>query len=436
VTTFGYTCMGEQTAPLDLVEHAVAAEAAGFEVAVFSDHFHPWLDEQGQSPFTWSVLGAVAARTERLRLMTMVTCPIGRYHPAIVAQAAATVQILSGGRFTLGLGAGELLNEHVVGGRWPSAHERHEQLEEAIEIIRRLFAGGDQRFRGRHFQLVDARLYSLPDEPPPIALAAGGPEAAAMAAELADGMIVTEPLPELAEAYGDAGGAGPRWGQVAVCYHEDEAEARRIAHARWRFAVPGWKVMAELPNPVNFEAATKTATEDDVAELVACGPDPERHVEAIQRFVDAGYDHVAVVQAGDDQAGFCASGRRSCSRGWPAPPRRPAHEDRRRRRGRPARPALRRPRSTSPSRSAPSPCSGGSCGSCPSTASCTSRSGTGSAASYSATATRSTSAAATAGRWPATSPRSSRRCARSSRRAWCSTPRSCSSSTAGSTSRR
>jgi len=137
VTTFGYTCMGEQTAPLDLVEHAVAAEAAGFEVAVFSDHFHPWLDEQGQSPFTWSVLGAVAARTERMRLMTMVTCPIGRYHPAIVAQAAATIQILSNGRFTLGLGAGELLNEHVVGGRWASAHERHDQLEEAIEIIRR-----------------------------------------------------------------------------------------------------------------------------------------------------------------------------------------------------------------------------------------------------------------------------------------------------------
>jgi G6PDH family F420-dependent oxidoreductase len=303
--SFGFTLMGEQFAPEELVRNARLAEEAGFGFAAFSDHFHPWLEAQGQSPFAWSVLGAVAERTERLRLMTMVTCPTLRYHPAIVAQAAATVQRLSGGRFTLGVGAGEQLNEHVVGRPWPPADVRQEMLEEAVEIMRLLFAGGFQRFRGRHLTLQDARLYSLPDQPVTIALAAGGTQAAELAGLIGDGLIATEPEASYIDAFRGAGGAGrPTYGQVALCWHEDEAQARRIARERWRFALPGWKVMAELPNPVNFEAATELAREDDVADLVACGPDPEVHVTAIQRFLDAGYENVAVVQASPDQAGF------------------------------------------------------------------------------------------------------------------------------------
>jgi G6PDH family F420-dependent oxidoreductase len=301
----GYTCMGEQTDPAALVANAVAAEDAGFDFIAFSDHFHPWLEEQGHSPFVWSVLGAVASRTRRIELMTMVTCPFVRYHPAVVAQAAATVQWLSGGRFTLGLGAGELLNEHVVGRRWPAADERHELLEESVAIVRVLFSGEMRTYRGRHLSLVDGRIYSLPDRPPALALAAGGTDAAELAGSIGDALISTEPEASYVEAFRRTGGEGkPAYGQVALAWHEDEAEARRIAHERWRFSVPGWKVMAELPNPVNFAAATGTVGEDDVAELVPCGPDPERHAAAIRRFADAGYDRIALVQAGDDQVGF------------------------------------------------------------------------------------------------------------------------------------
>jgi G6PDH family F420-dependent oxidoreductase len=302
---FGFTMMGEQFPPEELVRNAELAEQAGFAFAAFSDHFHPWLDAQGQSPFTWSVLGAVADRTERIELITMVTCPTIRYHPAIIAQAAATIGRLSNGRFTLGLGAGENLNEHVVGHGWPAVDLRQEMLEEAVEIIRLLWQGGFQTYRGQHLELEDARLYTLPDEPVPIALAAGGADAAELAGRIADAIIVTEPEPGYLEAFRGTGGEGkPSYGQVALSWHEDEAEARRIARERWRFALPGWKVMAELPNPVNFDAATSGATEDQIAELVSCGPDPEVHLQAIRRFLDAGYERIAVVQAGPDQAGF------------------------------------------------------------------------------------------------------------------------------------
>jgi G6PDH family F420-dependent oxidoreductase len=303
--SFGFTLMGELFPPEELVHNAELAEQAGFDFAAFSDHFHPWLDAQGQSPFTWSVLGAVAERTERIDLITMVTCPTLRYHPAIIAQAAATVARLSKGRFTLGLGAGENLNEHVVGHGWPAVDLRQEMLEEAVEIIRLLWSGGFHTFRGQHLELEDARLYTLPDEPVPIALAAGGDDAAGLAGRIADGLIATEPEPGYIEAFRTAGGgSGPTYGQVALSFHEDEAEGRRIARERWRFALPGWKVMAELPNPVNFDAATQGATEDQIAELVPCGPDPEVHLQGIRKFLDAGYERVAVVQAGPDQAGF------------------------------------------------------------------------------------------------------------------------------------
>ncbi len=301
---FGYALMTEQRNPHELVREAQLAEAAGFDFAVMSDHFHPWLESQGNSPFVWSVLGAVAERTERLNLMTGVTCPIIRYHPALVAQAAATVAVLSNGRFSLGVGSGENLNEHVVGLGWPPADVRLEMLEEAVEIIRLLWGGGTQSYRGRHLRLDDARLFTLPDSPPQLFMAVSGGRSVSLAAERADGLVAVEPNPDLVSAYQDGGGTGPRYGQVAVCWAEEEAAATETARELWRFAVPGWPVMAELPSPSNFEAATATVRQQDVTEMVSCGPDAEVHAAAVRRFLDAGFDHVAILQAGDDQEGF------------------------------------------------------------------------------------------------------------------------------------
>ena len=301
---FGYTMMTEQRSPHQLVREAQLAEAADFDFAVMSDHFHPWLEAQGNSPFAWSVLGAVAERTERLPLMTMVTCPILRYHPAVVAQAAATVAVLSEGRFSLGVGSGENLNEHVVGRGWPPADVRLEMLGEAIEVIKLLWEGGTRSYRGRHFTVDDARLFTLPDSAPPLCVAVSGGASVSLAARSADGIVAVEPQADLVSGYQEAGGTGPRYGQLPLCWGVDEASALSTARELWRFGVPGWPVMAELPSPSNFEAATGTVREEDVAEMVPCGPDPERHAEAIRQFLDAGFDHVAVVQCGDDQEGF------------------------------------------------------------------------------------------------------------------------------------
>jgi G6PDH family F420-dependent oxidoreductase len=303
---FGYTLMCEQRSADQLVADARMAEAAGFDFLAISDHIHPWLEVQGNSPFAWSVLGAVAQATTGIPLMTMVTCPIVRYHPVVVAQMAATVGQLSGGRFGLGVGSGENLNEHVVGSGWPSVNVRHEMLIEAIEIMRRLWSGGYQSYEGSYFTVDGARVFSLPERPIQIGMAAGGPEAARLAGKFADSLIASSPDPSLAEKFRGAGGGDkPRYAQITGCYAEDEGQAIRTAHTMWRYAVPGWKVMAELPNPANFEAATRTVRLEDVAEMVPCGPDVERHQQAIQKAVDAGFDHVAVVQMGPDQKGFC-----------------------------------------------------------------------------------------------------------------------------------
>jgi G6PDH family F420-dependent oxidoreductase len=302
---FGYTLMCEQSTPRQIIDNCRRAEALGFDFAMISDHFHPWLESQGQSPFTWSVLGALAESTERIELITGVTCPTIRYHPAVIAQAAATIQVMSDGRFTLGIGAGENLNEHVVGRGWPPADVRHEMLAEAVEIMRRLWRGGFQAYRGRHLALQDARLYTLPDSPPPLAIAAGGPQAARLAGEHGDALIATEPRPELVGSFRAHGGEGKRtYGQIAVCWAADEQRAVRTARELWRFSVPGWKVMSELPNPVNFEAATQSVGDDDITSLVPCGPDPGRHAEAIRALVAAGFSDIAVVQVGAEQEGF------------------------------------------------------------------------------------------------------------------------------------
>lgn len=300
----GYKLMSEEHGPSDLVRHAKRAEQAGFDFAAISDHFSPWLEEQGHSPFAWSVLGALANATRGLGLMTSVTCPIMRYHPAIIAQGAATLGLLSDDHFTLGLGAGERLNEHVVGAGWPGTGERHERLSEAADIIQGLLAGSLTNYRGNHFRLDHARLFDRPDPKPAVAMAAGGPEAARLAGRKGDALIVTEPRADLIEAFVEAGGSGPRYAEVALCYAERDEDARKTAHHYFRWSVTGWPVMAELPDTDAFAAATRHVSPEAVAEVVSCGPAPDRHLEAIDRFIQAGYDHLILLQVGPDQDGF------------------------------------------------------------------------------------------------------------------------------------
>jgi G6PDH family F420-dependent oxidoreductase len=300
----GYALSSEEHSPSELVEHAARAEAAGFEFALVSDHFHPWIDRQGNSPFVWTVLGGIARATERLEVGTGVTCPTMRIHPAIVAQAAATAAAMLPGRFFLGVGTGENLNEHVLGQRWPSADIRREMLEEAIEVIRALWTGELTTHRGRWYHVEDARLYTLPDRPPPIAVAAGGPKAAELAARAGDALIATEPDSELVTAYEDAGGRGPRYGQVTVCVADSVEEATRIAHEWWPNAALPSPLSQELPQPAHFESAAESVQPEDVAKVVVCGRDLDAHHEAIERFVDAGFDHVYVHQVGPDQESF------------------------------------------------------------------------------------------------------------------------------------
>jgi G6PDH family F420-dependent oxidoreductase len=302
MTQFGYTAMCEQTPVRQLVSDLVAAEQAGFDFSVMSDHYFPWLEEQGHSGYTWSVLGAAAQATSRLPLMTFVTCPTFRYHPAVVAQKAATMGVLSGGRFTLGLGAGENLNEHVIGGGWPAPRVRHERLAEAAEIIRGLFGGDYFSYRGRHFEVERAKLYDLPEVPVPIGIAASGPESVKVAAEHADCLIATEPDGSLVDGFNQGGGSGkPKYGQLPVCYDTDESAARARARRLWRWALSGWHVMSELPEPRSFDAASRVVTEDDAAGLVPCGPDISRYVDAVTEFTKAGFTHLAFVQVGSDQ---------------------------------------------------------------------------------------------------------------------------------------
>ena len=304
MTQFGYTMMCEQAPPDQLVRDLQMAEAAGFQFSVISDHFQPWLSEQGHSGYAWSILGAAAQATETIGLMTYVTCPILRYHPAIVAQKAATMQILSGNRFRLGLGAGENLNEHVVGKRWPAVGLRHEMLSEAVDIIGALFDGSDDRvnYRGRHFDVEQAKLWDLPEQRVPIGIAVSGESSCHLAGSKTDLMIATEPKPELGKMFDAAGGSGkPRVGQIALAYDPDRDAAVQRAHEQFRWFGLGWKVNTDLPNPESFEGATQFVTPDQVAEQIGCGPDVDEHVGKIKAFVDAGFTEVALVQIGAAQ---------------------------------------------------------------------------------------------------------------------------------------
>lgn len=301
----GYKLSSEEQKPAELIRHAEMAEESGFAFALISDHYHPWLDKQGQSPFVWSVIGGIAQVTRHLELGTAVTCPTVRIHPAVVAQAAATAAAMMPGRFFLGVGTGENLNEHIVGAGWPETEIRQERLEEAIKVIRLLWKGENVSHRGRHFTVENARLYTLPTAPPHLVIAAGGPKGAEMAGRLGDGLIGTEPTAALVKQFEEAGGDGkPRYGEVTVCWAKSESSARKTAHQYWPTSALESSLSWELPLPEHFEAAAKPITEDQIAEVITCGPDLKRHLSAVQKYAEAGYDHICVHQVGPDQEGF------------------------------------------------------------------------------------------------------------------------------------
>ena len=304
MATLGYALSSEEHGPLELAALARRAEESGFEFALVSDHYHPWIDRQGHSPFVWSVLGAIAQTTERIEIGTGVTCPTMRIHPAIVAQAAATAAAMLPGRFFLGVGTGENLNEHILGQRWPSADLRREMLEEAIEVIRALWTGELTTHRGRWYHVEDARIYTLPEESPRIAVAAAGPKAAELAARVGDGLVSTAPDAEVVDAYRNNGGDGKRYGGLTVCVAADEDAAKQTAYEWWPNAALKGPLTQELALPAHFEAAVEMVTADDVAEMVVCGDDPERHIARIREYEEAGFDHVYLHQVGPDQDAF------------------------------------------------------------------------------------------------------------------------------------
>ncbi|HEX3793065.1 MAG TPA: TIGR03557 family F420-dependent LLM class oxidoreductase [Acidimicrobiales bacterium] len=300
----GLFLSSEEHGPRDLVDQAQIGEEAGFSSVFISDHFHPWVESQGQSPFVWSVIGGIATTT-RHKITTGVTCPTFRLHPAIIAQAAATSQVMAEGRFVLGVGSGEALNEHILGQRWPAVSTRLEMLEEAIEIIRRLWSGKMVTHHGRFYTVENARLYSVPDSPPPVAVSAFGPDSLGLAARIGDGLVTTQPDGDMVRSYREQGGAGRVIGAVKVCWGDDEAQARKVAHELWATELLPGQLNQELSVPKHFQEGASLVTQDMVAEKVTCGPDPERHAAAISAYLDAGFDEVYVNQIGQDQRGFC-----------------------------------------------------------------------------------------------------------------------------------
>ncbi|GAA2214560.1 LLM class F420-dependent oxidoreductase [Nonomuraea monospora] len=304
MTTFGYFLSCEEHGPAELVRQAKAAERAGFEALWISDHFHPWLDEQGQAPFVWSVIGAIAEATS-LPIATAVTCPLVRTHPVVIAQAAATTAALTGGRFRLGVGTGEALNEHVVESRWPPLSERLEMLEEAIELMRELFTGKLVTHRGRHYRVDTARLYTLPDEPAPILVSGLGEKSTALAGRLGDGYVSVAPDADAVRAFREAGGTGkPALGGLKACYAADEAAARKTVHRLWPTQGIKGEAAQLLPLPRHFEQLAGMVSEDEAVAGSPVGPDPEVHAQAIRQYVDAGFDEVYVNQIGTEQDAF------------------------------------------------------------------------------------------------------------------------------------
>jgi coenzyme F420-dependent glucose-6-phosphate dehydrogenase len=301
----GYWLSSEMHSPEKLVRDTRRAEDMGFEFAMISDHYHPWLDEQGHSPFVWSVIGGIATATERLRLGTGVTCPMIRIHPAIIAQAAATSAAMMPGRFFLGIGTGENLNEHILGGKWPPTVVRLEMLEEAVEVMRSLWTGKLTSHRGKHYTVENARIYDLPDEQIPVMVAATGKRSTDLASRIGDGIITSSLSPDAVSQFETSGGESkPRYGRFEVCYAEDEQQARRMAYQWWRTAAIKGQAKNELPLVAHFEQLAELVTEDAVGQSIICGPDHEPHIERLKEFAQAGYTHVSIHQVTPDQEGF------------------------------------------------------------------------------------------------------------------------------------
>ena len=301
----GYNLSSEEHPPNDLVKFARRAEETGFNFAMISDHYHPWLDRQGQSAFVWSVIGAIAHATQRLRLGTGVTCPTMRIHPAIIAQAAATAADMMPGRFFLGVGSGENLNEHILGDHWPPAQIRLEMLEEAVQVMRMLWQGEEVSHYGTYYIVEDARIYTLPEEPPPIYMASAGEISAQLAGRISDGLISVAPLEEILQNFDEGGGVGkPRYGKVDVCWAPSEEEGRKMAHQQWTNTGVKGQLNQELATPKLIEQAASMVTEEDVAKKIVCGPDPEKHLQEIRKYADMGYDHIYVHQIGPKQEEF------------------------------------------------------------------------------------------------------------------------------------
>jgi coenzyme F420-dependent glucose-6-phosphate dehydrogenase len=305
VITLGYALSSEEHDPRQLVKNARRAEQLGFDFLLISDHFHPWVPQQGQSSFVWSVLGGIAHATEHIQVGTGVTCPIMRFHPALTAQAAATVAAMMPGRFFLGLGTGEYLNEHIFGQPWPRIETRQEMLMEAIHIIRELWQGEEYSYEGAYFTVRDARIYTLPEELPPIFVAASGTESAELAAEVSDGLISTTSGDELVKAFKNAGGSEkPRYGMLKVCWASSEADARETVKHWWPTSTVSGPLHADLPTPRHFEDVVEAMGDPKVPEDTVLGPDPMAYLRAIQSLQENGYDHIYLHQIGPDQAGF------------------------------------------------------------------------------------------------------------------------------------
>jgi G6PDH family F420-dependent oxidoreductase len=299
----GYFLSSEELGPREQLQYARRAEQCGIDRVWISDHFHPWTDEQGESPFVWTVIGAIAATTD-LTITTAVTCPTFRIHPAIIAQAAATCAVATRGKFQLGVGSGEALNEHILGDRWPSPQERIERLQEAVDVMRKLWTGKVVSHQGKHYTVDRARIYTTPDEPVPVYVSGFGPAAVKSAGRYADGYINTGPDAELLKAYRDAGGKGPAQAGLKVCWGEDEDKAAQTAHELWGFEGVGGQSAQELPMPAHFKQLQSATSVDQTKESVPCGPDATKYVKAIQEYAEAGYDEVYVGQMGPDQEGF------------------------------------------------------------------------------------------------------------------------------------
>jgi G6PDH family F420-dependent oxidoreductase len=305
VTNFGYTLMTEQSGPRELVRYAAAGERAGFDFEVCSDHYFPWLDSQGHAPHAWSVLGAVTQVTDRVELMTYVTCPTMRYHPAVVAQKAATIGVLSGGRFTLGLGTGENLNEHAIGAGWPAVGLRQDMLEEAVEIIRILHRGELLTWEGEHFRIDQAKVWDLPDSPVEIGIAVSGDISIRRFAPRGDHLIAVQPEAELVSGWDEVRREenlppSRKIGQIPICWADTVEEGVARAHDQFRWFGGGWKVNADLPTTESFDSASQFVRPEDVAESIACGPDLDELAESVRPFLDAGFTDVAIVQIGDE----------------------------------------------------------------------------------------------------------------------------------------